>query len=58
MSWSQGIQERADLPAKFVAWADRQKDGAELQYITWFDGDEVILDYGEAGALKLDTRRA
>ena len=54
MSWDQGVQTREDLPAKFVAWADTKKDGAPLQYITWFGlGREVFLDYGESGALKL-----
>jgi hypothetical protein len=58
MSWDQGVQVREELPAKFVAWADRQKDGARLEYITWFGlGDEVFLDYGEAGSLKLTMKR-
>lgn len=56
MSWDQGVQVREDLPAKFVEWADKQKD-APLQYITWFGlGEEVFLDYGEAGSLKLTMR--
>lgn len=55
--WAQGIQPREELPARFVAWADQQKDGARLEYITWFGGgDEVFLDYGEAGSLKLTLR--
>lgn len=58
MSWDQGVQERADLPEKFVAWADKQKDGAPLQYITWFGlGEEVFLDYGDAGSLKMTVRK-
>lgn len=57
MSWDQGIQLREELPAKFVAWADAKK-GAPLQYITWFGrGDEVFLDYGDAGSIKIDMRR-
>jgi hypothetical protein len=57
MSWDQGVQVRDDLPPNFVAWADKQKDGAPLEYITWFGlGREVFLDYGEAGSLKLTLR--
>jgi hypothetical protein len=52
MSWDQGICLRDELPTKFVAWADA-KQGAPLQYITWFGGDPpIILDFGEAGALE------
>lgn len=59
MSWTQGIQVREELPAKFLTWADQQMDGAPLEYITWFDlGDEVFLDYGEAGSLKLTMRKS
>ena len=54
MSWTQGIAERGDLPPWFLTWADRQKGSAPLAYVTWFGlGEELILDYGEAGALKL-----
>lgn len=54
MSWDQGVQLREDLPEGFVKWADSKMDGAELQYITWFGlGEEVYLDYGDAGSLKL-----
>ena len=55
MSWDQVIQLREDLPASFVAWADKQKDGAKLEYITWFGlgREEVFLDYGDAGSLQL-----
>lgn len=54
MSWDQGVQVRDDLPAKFRDWADKQKGGAPIQYITWFGlGREIFLDYGEAGSLKL-----
>lgn len=57
MSWDQGIQLREDLPPKFVEWADKQKC-APLEYITWFGlGEEVFLDYGEAGSLKLRMKR-
>lgn len=54
MSWTQGVQTREDLPAKFLEWADSLGKG-DLQYITWFEPDrhEVFLDYGEAGSLKL-----
>lgn len=56
MSWTQGIQLREELPAKFLEWADKQK-GAPLEYITWFGiGEDLILDYGEAGSLIFDTR--
>jgi hypothetical protein len=62
MSWDQGVQVREDLPPRFVAWADQQKGGAKLEYITWFEGDyeTVYLDYGEAGSLtmKLNPRKA
>lgn len=58
MSWSQGIQERSDLPPRFVEWADGKKPGARLEYITWFDERELFLDYGEAGALKLTLLEA
>lgn len=58
MSWTQGIQPREDLPDAFVKWADSKKPGAELQYITWFDFDrDCILDYGDAGALKLTFKK-
>ena len=55
MSWTQGITERGDLPASFVTWADGKKDGAKLEYITWFADAprEVFLDYGEAGSIKV-----
>lgn len=57
MTWLQGIQLREDLPPQFVEWADKQK-GAPLEYITWFGlGEEVFLDYGEAGSLKLRMKR-
>lgn len=54
MSWTQGITERDDLPASFLAWADSKMDGAPLEYITWFEPDRkvVFLDYGNAGSLK------
>lgn len=52
VSWTQGVCEREDLPAKFLTWADTRK-GAPLQYITWFGNDPpIILDYGRAGALE------
>lgn len=58
MSWDQGVQVREDLPAKFVEWADKQKKGSRLEYITWFGlGEEVFLDYGEGGSLKLRMNR-
>lgn len=50
MSWLQGVTPREDLPASFLEWADGQGKGA-LQYITWWDDSEVILDYGKAGHL-------
>lgn len=57
MSWTQGIQLREDLPAKFLEWADKQKGGAPLEYITWFGlGEDLFLDYGEAGSLTYDMR--
>lgn len=57
MSWDQGIQPREKLPAKFLTWADKQMDGAPLEYITWFGlGEEVFLDYGGAGSLKVVMR--
>lgn len=57
MSWDQGVQAREDLPPKFRDWADKQMDGASIQYITWFGlGEEVFLDYGDAGSLKLTMR--
>lgn len=57
MSWGQGIKPREDLPEKFLVWADRQKGGEPLQYITWFGaGDEVFLDYGAAGSFKITLR--
>lgn len=59
MSWDQGVQVREDLPPKFILWADQQKGGAPLQYITWFGlGHEIFLDYGEAGSLKLTLKEA
>lgn len=58
MSWDQGVQVREDLPAKFVEWADTKRDGAKLEYITWFGrGDELILDYGVAGSLKMKVAK-
>lgn len=58
MSWDQGVQVREDLPAKFVEWADKQKEGSRLEYITWFGlGEEVFLDYGEGGSLKLRMKK-
>lgn len=58
MSWTQGIQVRADLPAKFLAWADGLGKG-DLQAIVWWEPDhsEVILDYGEAGSFKVKVPR-
>ncbi len=57
VSWTQGIQLREELPERFLAWADKQKGGAPLQYITWFDlGDEVFLDYGDAGSITVTLR--
>lgn len=56
MSWDQGIQVREELPPKFVEWADGLGKG-EIEYITWFGlGDEVFLDYGDAGSLKLNMK--
>lgn len=57
MSWDQGITPREELPAKFVALAD-EKAGVPLQYVTWFGAnpDEVILDYGEAGSVKVSLK--
>lgn len=58
MSWLQGIQIREELPPQFVEWADKQNT-APLEYITWFDDDRdtLFLDYGEAGALRLEMKR-
>jgi hypothetical protein len=54
MSWDQGVQPREDLPPRFVEWADGKMPGGRLEYITWFGrGDEVFLDYGDSGSLKL-----
>ena len=57
MSWVQGITPREELPASFVAWADT-KAAEPLQYITWFGVNpaEVILDYGEAGSVKVSLK--
>ena len=59
VSWDQGIQVREDLPERFVAWADKQKGGVKLEYITWFESERetVYLDYGEAGSLTLKMRK-
>lgn len=59
MSWTQGIQDRADLPAKFRQFADREggkREWGEIQCLVW-DATEpeiVFLDYGENGSLRLD----
>lgn len=53
MSWDQGIMDRSELPAKFLAWADG-KQGVPLQYITWFGFDPpIILDFGEHDGLEM-----
>lgn len=57
--WDQGVQERDDLPATFVAWVEKKAASGgittPLEYITWFDTDPSLLicDFGLAGSLNL-----
>jgi hypothetical protein len=58
VTWTQGLQEREDIPARFLAWADDQgatRGWGSLEYITWFDAEPnvLILDYGDRGTLKV-----
>lgn len=58
MSWVQGIQERKDLPAKFVEYAEKKYFDifgiiGYLEYITWFGFDkEFIADFGTEHSIK------
>lgn len=62
MSWSQGLQERKDLPEKFISIMEREFERRfgyhkDLAYITWFGlGDDVFIDFEDENCLKLDTR--
>lgn len=61
MSWDQGIQLREDMDAGFREKCDRlgaSKGKGEVQCVVWFGPkpEELILDYGEAGALKVRVR--
>ena len=58
MSWDQGIQLREDMDPGFRAKADAlgaSKGKGEVQCVVWFGPfpDELILDYGDHGALKV-----
>lgn len=58
MSWDQGVQPREDMDPGFRAQADRLgalKGMGEVQAVVWFGvkPEELILDYGEAGSLRV-----
>ena len=60
MSWDQGVQDRTELPAKFIEKMEAEFEKRfgyhkKLKYITWFGlGREVFLDFDDENGLKLD----
>lgn len=53
MSWTQGVQLRADLPSHFVKWADSQSELGKLECIVWDDTEPnvVHLDFYNEGKI-------
>lgn len=52
MSYNQGIWDKKDIPPHIIRWAENmyeRKTGLrrDLQYVTWFEGDEFFTwDFG------------
>jgi hypothetical protein len=57
VSWTQGLQERADLPATFLKWAD-DKLGEPVLALVWDAADpERFTLMGETKAIELRLAR-